>query len=166
MKLNYFLWKSPVGNIHLVSNQDKLLGVAFDANWLKVKKTLMKSGGISEFDLQMTPSIRQAVSELKEYFAGKRKKFSVPIHLAGTVFQVKAWRALQKIPFGQTRTYQEQAQRIGHAKAVRAVGAANGRNLLGIIVPCHRVIGASGHLTGYAGGMSAKQRLLEIEGAI
>jgi methylated-DNA-[protein]-cysteine S-methyltransferase len=101
--------------------------------------------------------------ELKEYFEGKRTAFSVTLDPAGTEFQNKVWRALSEIPFGETRSYAEIAKRIGSAKAVRAVGAANGRNPISIIVPCHRVIGASGRLTGFAGGLDIKEQLLTLE---
>lgn len=102
--------------------------------------------------------------ELDEYFAGKRKKFEVPLALIGTPFQKKAWEALLAIPYGQTRSYQEQAGMLGDVKAVRAAARANGDNPIGIIVPCHRVIGKSGKLVGYGGGIWRKKALLELEG--
>lgn len=107
--------------------------------------------------------IDRAIEEVDEYFAGKRTEFSIPLAPEGTPFQHDVWNALKKIPFGETRSYMDVARTIGKPKAVRAVGAANGRNPLGIIVPCHRVIGADGSLTGYAGGMERKKFLLDLE---
>ncbi|MDQ1095549.1 MULTISPECIES: bifunctional transcriptional activator/DNA repair enzyme AdaA [Chryseobacterium] len=104
--------------------------------------------------------------ELKEYFEGKRTRFSVPLSLVGTDFQKQVWKVLQEIPYGTTRTYQEQADILGNRKSVRAVANANGLNKISIIIPCHRVIGSNGHLTGYGGGIWRKQKLLELERAI
>lgn len=103
-------------------------------------------------------------TQLNEYFAGKRRTFDLPLLLAGTPFQEEVWRELQRIPYGQTRSYREQATAIGRPEAVRAVARANGDNRIAIIIPCHRVIGADGHLTGYGGGLWRKQYLLELEG--
>jgi methylated-DNA-[protein]-cysteine S-methyltransferase len=105
----------------------------------------------------------RAIEEVDEYFAGKRTEFSIPLAPEGTPFQHDVWNALKAIPFGETRSYMDVAAAIGKPKAVRAVGAANGKNPLGIIVPCHRVIGADGSLTGYAGGMERKKFLLDLE---
>jgi len=113
------------------------------------------------------PLLAQALGQLREYFAGERVAFDLPLEPeSGTAFQRRAWKALREIPFGQTRTYGEQARAIQHPTAVRAVGAANGRNPIGIIVPCHRVIGSDGKLTGYAGGMAAKRWLLDHEARV
>ncbi|MEE9168363.1 MAG: methylated-DNA--[protein]-cysteine S-methyltransferase, partial [bacterium] len=100
------------------------------------------------------------------YFRGKRMTFSVPIRFDGTDFQNKVWHALTEIPYGQTVTYKEVAEKIGNPKAVRAVGNANNRNPIAIVVPCHRVIGADGKLVGYGGGLEMKEKLLKLEGAI
>ena len=105
----------------------------------------------------------QAEAELKEYFAGERKEFAVPVRLTGTEFQKKVWAALAEIPYGETATYGEIAARIGKPKACRAVGTANHHNPVPIIVPCHRVIGAGGSLTGYGGGLEVKAYLLTLE---
>lgn len=105
----------------------------------------------------------RAIEEVDEYFARKRTEFTMPLAPEGTPFQHEVWKALRAIPFGETRSYSDVANAIGKPKAVRAVGAANGRNPLGIIVPCHRVIGADGSLTGYAGGMERKKFLLDLE---
>jgi methylated-DNA-[protein]-cysteine S-methyltransferase len=110
------------------------------------------------------PILLQAERELGEYFAGDRNTFDVPLDFVGTAFQVKVWHALLSIPFGETRSYGDIARQIAHPDAVRAVGAANGRNPIAIFAPCHRVIGANGHLTGFAGGLKAKAFLLELEG--
>nr|WP_228420183.1 methylated-DNA--[protein]-cysteine S-methyltransferase [Chryseobacterium camelliae] len=104
--------------------------------------------------------------ELKDYFEGTRTRFSVPLSPVGTDFQKEVWRVLQEIPYGTTRTYQEQADILGNRKSVRAVANANGLNKISIIIPCHRVIGSNGHLTGYGGGIWRKQKLLELEKAI
>ena len=103
--------------------------------------------------------------QLKEYFAGERRTFDLTLDLAGTDFQRKVWSALLSIPYGETRSYGEIAAQIGHPGAVRAVGAANSRNPVSIIAPCHRVIGSTGKLTGFAGGLDAKAQLLTLEGA-
>ena len=109
------------------------------------------------------PILEAAVRELTEYFAGERQDFEVPLDPAGTEFQQQAWLALREIPFGATVSYGEQAERLGDKKKARAVGAANGRNPISIIVPCHRVVGANGSLTGFAGGVETKQWLLAHE---
>lgn len=113
-----------------------------------------------------TKILKQAVKELHEYFAGKRTKFDVPLNPTGTEFQKAVWKELTRIPYGETISYQELAIRINKPKAVRAVGAANGKNPLWMIVPCHRVIGKNGSMTGYAGGISLKKKLLLLESGL
>jgi len=108
----------------------------------------------------------EAILQLQEYFTEKRKAFTIPLHQIGTPFQRKVWDELQRIPYGETRSYGEIATNVKNIKGQRAVGMANHNNPIGVIVPCHRVIGKNGHLTGYAGGLDIKQRLLELEGAI
>jgi O-6-methylguanine DNA methyltransferase len=108
--------------------------------------------------------LRQAMEQLHRYFAGERVQFSCPLDLRGTPFQVAVWEELYRIPYGQTRSYAQIAETIGHPKAVRAVGAANGANPVAVIVPCHRVIGSNGTLTGYGGGLPMKHWLLNLEG--
>ena len=110
-----------------------------------------------------TPLIKKTYSQLKEYFAGKRKSFNIPISANGTEFQIKVWKELQKIPYGKTATYKEIAENIGNKNASRAVGMANNKNPIAIIIPCHRVIGTKGDLTGYAGGIKLKKYLLDLE---
>jgi len=112
---------------------------------------------------QETPLIKKAALQFEEYFNGKRKTFNLPLIMHGTVFQKKVWKALQNIPYGKTVSYGEIAAKIGNPKACRAVGLANNRNPISIIVPCHRVIGSNGSLTGYGGGLELKQQLLDLE---
>lgn len=114
-------------------------------------------------EVKETPLLKQAKSQLDNYFAGKLKVFSIPLAPNGTSFQQKVWQLLQQIPYGETRTYGQLATQAGNPKASRAVGMANNRNPLPIFIPCHRVIGANGTLTGYAGGLDVKQILLNIE---
>ncbi|MCD8180046.1 MAG: methylated-DNA--[protein]-cysteine S-methyltransferase [Firmicutes bacterium] len=114
---------------------------------------------------EKTPLIERAASEIDEYLKGERREFDLPLSVSGTEFQKAVWRELQKIPYGETRSYGDIAKSMGNPKARRAVGTANNRNKIMIIIPCHRVIGANGHLTGYAGGLDMKKRLLDIEKA-
>jgi methylated-DNA-[protein]-cysteine S-methyltransferase len=109
------------------------------------------------------PILLETERQLHEYFAGARKQFELPLELWGSEFQKRVWRALKEIPFGETRSYLNVAKTIGSPKASRAVGAANGKNPLSIVVPCHRVIGTGGRLTGYAGGLETKAKLLALE---
>jgi methylated-DNA-[protein]-cysteine S-methyltransferase len=117
------------------------------------------------FENRETPLIKKAAAQLGEYLKGKRKTFDLPLKMNGTAFQVKVWKALQRIPYGKTCSYGEIAAKIGNPKACRAVGMANNRNPIAIIVPCHRVIGKDGSLTGYAGGLDIKKKLLKLEGS-
>lgn len=110
--------------------------------------------------------LQETSRQLQEYFAGRLREFKLPLDMRGTSFQKQVWSELEKIPYGQTRSYLQVAVAVGAPKAVRAVGAANGANPIPIIVPCHRVIGTGGKLTGYGGGLPLKQRLLELEGAV
>ncbi len=124
--------------------------------------------GIAGVDLIHTSSgvLDDAAGQLDEYFAGDRRAFDLPLDIRGTAFQREAWRALAEIPYGDTRTYAAQAAAIGRPAAARAVGAANGRNPLSIVLPCHRVVGSNGSLTGFAGGLEAKASLLALEAAV
>ncbi len=153
-------WKSPVGELCLYGTQTHLLALLLASDkpeFLKYFKNSKVVAGKSAV-LDMT------ISQLKQYFAGSRKSFDISMFIVGTDFQKKVWSELNRIPFGKTITYKIQAQNIKAAKAVRAVGAANGKNPIAIIVPCHRVIGSNGKLVGYAGGMAMKSQLLKIEG--
>ena len=112
------------------------------------------------------PVLTQAVEQLHQYFARQREEFTVPLSPSGTPFQLRVWQALREIPYGHTRTYMDLARSLGQPGAVRAVGAANGRNPVPIFIPCHRVIGSDGGLTGYGGGLEVKLALLRLEGVL
>jgi methylated-DNA-[protein]-cysteine S-methyltransferase len=114
-------------------------------------------------ELEETALIKKAGEQLREYFAGKRKGFDLPLKLEGTDFQKAVWQALIDIPYGETLTYKDVAEKIGRPKAARAVGSGCNRNKIAVVIPCHRVVGSSGKLTGYAGGLSKKDFLLELE---
>ena len=147
----------PVGDIFIAADDTYLRAITFDRNEEKIRKSLRG------FKHENNKIIKQTQIQLQEYFAGKRMEFDLPIRFTGTVFQQQTWRALLTIPYGETRSYSEQAHLIGNPKAVRAVGRTNGLNPIGIVVPCHRVIGKSGKLTGYAGGLDKKSFLLDLE---
>lgn len=134
-----------------------------DGALVQVLKVKPEDLPLSGFLLRETKLLKEADRQLREYFSGQRKEFALPLLLRGTDFQKKVWQALCEVPFGQTASYQEIAQRIGSPKACRAVGQANHHNPVSIIVPCHRVIGKNGALTGYGGGMEMKQYLLTLE---
>lgn len=122
------------------------------------------SGLDATFEEKDTPLLRKARKQLDEYFKGERTTFDLPLLTVGTDFQKSVWDALLEIPFGETVSYLELAQKLGNEKAVRAVAAANGANAISILIPCHRIIGSDGDLVGYAGGLHAKKKLLKIEG--
>ncbi len=149
---------SPVGTLTLVANGSKLAAIL----WEDDQPTRVRLGSMSADENNVI--LLETDRQLKEYFAGTRTRFDVQLEFAGTDFQKQVWQALLTIPFGETRSYRDIAEQIGNVKAVRAVGAANGRNPISIIAPCHRVIGASGDLTGFAGGLKAKEMLLLLEG--
>jgi methylated-DNA-[protein]-cysteine S-methyltransferase len=149
--------RTPVGLLKLVASAQGLAAVL----WENDPPGRVKLGKLSED--RKHPVLVQAGKELREYFAGKRERFSLKLDPVGTEFQRSVWTALRTIPHGETRTYAQIARQIGRPKAVRAVGAANGRNPLSIIAPCHRVIGADGSLTGFAGGLPTKEFLLKLE---
>jgi methylated-DNA-[protein]-cysteine S-methyltransferase len=159
MSYVYKTMKSPIGVLKLVASDQGLAAVLWEHD-----DTLQERFGTIGAEPRH-PVLLQAQQELEEYFSGSRKRFTVPLDFAGTAFQNKVWNALRTIPFGQTRSYGDIADQIGSSKAVRAVGAANGRNPIPIIVPCHRVIGADGTLTGFGGGLEIKARLLALESA-
>ena len=159
MSYVYRTMKSPVGRLTLVGSDQGLAAVL----WQDDDPSRVGPGATAEDTRH--PLLRQAQQELEEYFAGKRRTFTVKLDPSGTQFQNKVWKALRTIPFGETRSYGQIADQIGSSKAVRAVGAANGRNPIPIIVPCHRVIGADGTLTGFGGGLAIKAQLLALEGA-
>jgi methylated-DNA-[protein]-cysteine S-methyltransferase len=158
MSYVYKTMKSPVGQLTLVGSDRGLAAIL----WEHDGASRAGMGAVTK-DIKH-PILKAAQQQLAEFFAGKRRKFTVKLDFAGTEFQNKVWTALRTIPFGETRSYGEIAAQIRHHKAVRAVGAANGRNPLPIIVPCHRVIGADRTLTGFGGGLDIKARLLALEG--
>jgi methylated-DNA-[protein]-cysteine S-methyltransferase len=149
---------SPVGKLTLVAWLSELAGIL----WENDRPGRVWLGSMKQQDDD--PTLLDAERQLFEYFAGKRDRFELALSFKGTEFQNKVWKALLEIPYGETRTYREIALQIGHANAVRAVGAANGRNPISIVTPCHRVIGSNGSLTGFAGGLHAKKILLSLEG--
>ena len=158
-------YKTPFGELILGSFEDKLclcdwryrkMRTAIDS---RIQKVLN-----AEYKEENTTIINQTIIELEEYFQGNRTVFTIPIQLAGTDFQCEVWNALQQIPYGKTMSYKELSQLMRNEKAIRAVASANGANALSILIPCHRIIGSNGDLVGYAGGLSAKKKLLELEG--
>jgi len=153
----YCIAPSPLGDLILLSDTT---GTQLAALWISGEKHSSSIKADWQLDEKMLPAVRQ---QLAEYFAGKRTEFDLPLAPTGTPFQLQAWQALREIPYGTTLSYSQQATRIGNPKACRAIGLANGRNPISIIVPCHRVIGASGALTGYGGGLPAKKWLLAHE---
>jgi methylated-DNA-[protein]-cysteine S-methyltransferase len=151
----YCYMSSPIGELLLAGDDDALTMIGFpqgamrrdpDGDWIYNEKPFAV-----------------AISQLNEYFAGERHDFDLPLRLSGTEFQLLVLEELQRIPYGETTSYGDIAERIGRPKAMRAVGAANGRNPIPIIVPCHRVIGRSGDLTGFGGGLDTKEALLRLE---
>jgi methylated-DNA-[protein]-cysteine S-methyltransferase len=158
MSLSFKLVNSPIGTLKLVASDEGLVGVL----WEKDRPRRVNLPDLVENPGH--PLLLRTEKELNEYFSRSRKSFTVPLDMRGTYFQKQVWEALLGIPFGETRTYGQLANQLGNPKATRAVGAANGRNPIAIIVPCHRVIGFSGKLTGFAGGLEAKDHLLKLEG--
>lgn len=158
MRYVYKTMKSPVGELKLVASDKGLVAIL----WENDNPQRVRLAPVSED--KNHPVLLEAERQLKDYFSGKRKSFSVKLDFKGTEFQKKVWAALLTIPFGETRSYGQIAKQIKNPKAVRAVGAANGKNPISIIAPCHRVIGSTGKLTGFAGGLEAKARLLALEG--
>ena len=151
--------KSPVGDLKLVASEKGLAAIL----WPNDDPKRVRLAPLTED--QRHPVLKETERQLGEYFNGARKKFDLPLDFAGTAFQKSVWKALLKIPYGQTRSYGELAKQLGNAKAMRAVGAANGRNPISIVAPCHRVSGASAKLTGFPGGLQAKAFLLQLERA-
>ena len=154
----YKTMKSPVGELKLVASDKGLAAIL----WENDNPRRVRLASVSED--KNHPVLVEAERQLEDYFSGKRKSFSVKLDFQGTEFQKRVWAALLTIPFGETRSYGQIAKQIQKPKAVRAVGAANGKNPISIIAPCHRVIGSTGKLTGFAGGLEAKARLLALEG--
>lgn len=151
----YSCYKTPLGILTIQACDEGLLGA-----WFETQTTQPDNLGIPDDE---HPIVKQAIGEYQEYFAGKRKIFTVAIAVKGTKFQQQVWQTLTTIPYGTTWSYQQLASAIKNPKAVRAVGHANAKNPLSIIVPCHRVIGKNGALTGYNGGIECKAELLKLE---
>jgi methylated-DNA-[protein]-cysteine S-methyltransferase len=147
----YFIYSLKKIKISIAEENNAITGVYFGAE--------IPAGFVKD----ETPLIIKAAAQIEEYLNGKRKKFSLPLAMRGTPFQMDVWKALQSIPYGETRSYKQIAELVHRPKAVRAVGMANHRNPISIIVPCHRVIGHDGSLTGYGGGLPLKKYLLELE---
>ena len=148
---NGFIYQTPLGKIVIMENGYAITVVMFGVSLPEQVK------------VRETPLLKQANDQLHEYFIGQRKSFDLPLAPQGTAFQQKVWKALQDIPYGTVCSYQDIARAIGNAKACRAVGGANNKNPIAIIIPCHRVIGANGSLVGYGGGLEIKRQLLELE---
>lgn len=142
------IMKTPIGNIEITEDNGKIISIK------KTEKNIISTDN---------KILLQAEKELKEYFDGKRKKFTLPLDLRGTDFQLRVWNVLRGIPYGETRSYKEVALAAGNEKASRAVGMANNKNPILIVVPCHRVIGSNGAMTGFACGLDVKKKLLELE---
>src|SRR5688572_2178217 len=158
MRYQFKAVASPVGKLYLVGAAGTLHGVFFNPEKMEkhfANDTLERGNG---------PVLRKAEEKLKEYFKGKRTRFSIPLAFTGTEFQKKVWSELKRIPYGKTISYRKLAANAGQKNAMRAVGSANGKNHLCIVVPCHRVIAADGTLGGFSGGLDKKRKLLAIEG--
>lgn len=150
-------YKSPVGDMLLICTSDALVGLHFIG-----QKYFPRVGAAWEENPDIAP-IHETIEQLDEYFVGTRDRFDVPLAPYGTSYQRATWDAISKVPYGETITYGELARRVGHPHNARAAGAAAGQNPIGILVPCHRIIGANGKLTGYAGGLDKKRALLALE---
>ena len=145
-----YQYSSPVGLLEISGNENGIESILYDS-------------GNNHTGTTVQGLLKECIEQLNEYFAGKRKVFDLPLNPQGTDFQKRVWTELQKIPYGKTVSYLDIARNIGDANSTRAVGNANGKNKLNIIIPCHRVIGINGKLTGYGGGLWRKQWLLELE---
>ena len=151
MKEKFAVYPSRLGDIKITYTDEAITGIEIGASGYNSSESMPSA--LSE----------SAIEQLNEYFTGKRKEFELPLAPRGTPFQQKVWAQLQKIPYGQTRSYKDIAQAVGSPKAFRAVGMANNKNPIAIVIPCHRVIGADGSLVGYGGGLGMKQSLLDLE---
>ena len=149
---NIFFYETIIGPLGIKDDGENIVEIFFNKE--EVPKDL---------ELRETPLIKATMGQLQEYFEGKRKDFNIPMKAKGTEFQKSVWDQLLKVPYGETCSYGEIAKRIGNPKASRAIGMANNRNPISIIIPCHRVIGSSGKLVGYGGGLDIKERLLKLE---
>lgn len=150
--------QSPIGPLTLMASDAGLVAIHWEDD--------APAATVELIDSDDHPILDTVATQLEEYFAGERTTFDLPLDLRGTEFQVSVWRALEAVPFGETSTYGAQAEQIGRPKAVRAVGAANGRNPVPIVLPCHRIVGKDGSLTGFAGGLDTKRFLLDHEATV
>lgn len=150
---NIFYYETKLGRIGIAEADGRITHLFFDGERFPEK----------DYKRNETPVLAEAGKQLREYFAGTRKSFDLPLAPVGTAFMQRVWKALQEIPYGETRSYKEIAAAAGNVKACRAVGMANNRNPISIFIPCHRVIGAGGDLVGYGGGLDKKRFLLELE---
>lgn len=157
--MNYAYLETPIGGVLIAGDGEALHHIFFPRNG----KPVAPEPGWRE---SAAGPVGEAMRQLREYFKGSRREFDLPLAPKGTAFQKRVWRGLQEIPFGKTWSYGELAKRVGNPKASRAVGAANGANPLPIVIPCHRVIGADGTLTGFGGGLPTKKKLLDLEAAV
>lgn len=173
--LHCVTFDSPVGPLFLAASDKGLVALEFDArlpgqqsirpNPRHIREEQVRREETLSFD-DSPRRMRPYIGELEEYFSGRRREFTFPLDLRGTEFQLACWHALLAIPYGETRTYADIARAIGKPNAFRAVGMANNRNPIAIVVPCHRVIASDGTLCGYGGGLDVKRKLLELEGAL
>lgn len=145
-----YTYSTPLGTLQIITDEEAVTKIFFGEKDRKAT-------------VEKTPLIEKVIQQLEEYFQGKRTEFELPLNPQGTPFQKRVWEALRTIPYGETRTYKQVAEMVGNPKACRAVGMANNRNPLPIVIPCHRVIGGNGKLVGYAGGLSVKEFLLSLE---
>ncbi len=155
MTKNLYFYETPVGKIGLADNGRAITDLFFG-----------EDSPLTEYIINETELLKSAYKQLMEYFSGSRKIFDLSLAFEGTSFQQKVWKALLTIPYGQVRSYKDIAKQTGNEKACRAVGMANNRNPIGIIIPCHRVIGSDGKLVGYGGGLDIKRYLLQLEGVL
>lgn len=149
---NIFSYETDIGRINIVENNNAIIEIYFGENEIS-----------NDIEIKETSLIKKTIKQLEEYFMGKRKAFDISIFSEGTEFQKKVWNELINIPYGETRSYGEIAKRVNNPKGARAIGMANNKNPISIIIPCHRVIGASGKLVGYGGGLDIKEKLLKLE---
>ena len=154
---SYSVINSPIDDIMLVADDSALIGIYFVG--CDHIPAASRRGTLNP----KHPVLQRAATQLDEYFAGKRAKFSLPLRLAGTEFQEKVWREIARIPYGETISYSDLAKRAGATQAIRAVGTSTGRNPVSIVIPCHRVVGKDGNMRGFAGGLERKRRLLDLE---
>lgn len=166
-KISFQEYKSEYGELVIAVFENKLVMCDWKYRKMRDKINLRISRFLNAgFEKEDHPLIRQTIIQLEEYFRRERSSFEIPLYFCGSPFQKKIWKELLKIPYGTTVSYLQLSQKIGDEKAIRAVASANGANAISILVPCHRVIGSHGELTGYAGGVQVKHKLLTLEGGL